>query len=75
MLTPCTDGSVPVSYAWRQDFIETFLRRDAARFGISLPPEGLRRFWPMLAHLHGSASPTLAATRGLPSRGRKAGTS
>ncbi|MDD2708712.1 MAG: ATP-binding protein [Verrucomicrobiae bacterium] len=41
------------SYAWRQDFIETFLIRDAARFGISLPPEGLRRFWTMLAHLHG----------------------
>ena len=41
------------SYAWRQDFVETFLSRDAARFGISLPPEGLRRFWTMLAHLHG----------------------
>ena len=41
------------SYAWRQDFIETFLSRDAARFGISLAPEGLRRFWTMLAHLHG----------------------
>ena len=32
------------SYAWRQDFIETFLSRDAARFGITLPPEQLRRF-------------------------------
>ena len=41
------------SYAWRQDFIETFLSRDAARFGITLQPEGLRRFWTMLAHLHG----------------------
>lgn len=41
------------SYAWRQDFIETFLTRDAARFGITLPPEVLRRFWTMLAHLHG----------------------
>ena len=41
------------SYAWRQDFIETFLTRDAAGFGITLPPEGLRRFWTMLAHLHG----------------------
>ena len=46
-------GNDAVSYAWRQDFIETFLSRDAARFGISLPPEGLRRFWTMLAHLHG----------------------
>ena len=43
------------SHAWRQDFIETFLSRDAARFGIALPPEGLRRFWTMLAHLHGGA--------------------
>ena len=41
------------SYHWRQDFIETFLSRDAARFGIRLPPEELRRFWSMLAHLHG----------------------
>ncbi|MBM4089317.1 MAG: ATP-binding protein [Planctomycetes bacterium] len=46
-------GDDAASYAWRQDFIETFLSRDAARFGISLPPEGLRRFWTMLAHLHG----------------------
>ena len=45
----------PQSYAWRQDFIDTFLTRDAARFGISLPPEGLRRFWTMLAHLHGGS--------------------
>ena len=43
------------SYAWRQDFIETFLSRDAARFGIALAPEGLRRFWTMLAHLHGGS--------------------
>ena len=42
------------SYAWRQDFIETFLSRDAAQFGIRLAPEGLRRFWTMLAHLQGS---------------------
>lgn len=41
------------SYAWRQDFIDTFLSRDAAGFGISLPPEQLRRFWTMIAHLHG----------------------
>ena len=40
------------SYRWRQDFIETFLSRDAAGFGISLPSEQLRRFWTMLAHVH-----------------------
>ena len=41
------------SHAWREDFIETFLSRDAARFGIGLPPEQIRRFWTMVAHLHG----------------------
>lgn len=41
------------SYAWRQDFIETFLSRDAAKFGVTLPPEQLRRFWTMIAHVHG----------------------
>jgi hypothetical protein len=46
-------ASDAASYAWRQEFIETFLSRDAARFGITLPPEGLRRCWTMLAHLHG----------------------
>ena len=42
----------PTSYQWRQDFIETFLTRDAAGFGIALGPEQLRRFWTMLAHTH-----------------------
>ncbi|MCY2995333.1 MAG: ATP-binding protein [Planctomycetota bacterium] len=51
------------SYAWRQDFIETFLSRDAARFGITLPPEQLRRFWTMLAHLHGGVLHTAELAR------------
>jgi hypothetical protein len=51
------------SYAWRQDFIETFLTRDAAGFGITLPPEGLRRFWTMLAHLHGGTLNTAELAR------------
>ena len=53
------------SYAWRQDFIETFLSRDASRFGITLPPEGLRRFWTMLAHLHGGPLNAAELGRGL----------
>lgn len=53
------------SYAWRQAFIETFLSRDAARFGISLAPEGLRRFWTMLAHLHGGTLNTAELGRAL----------
>ena len=47
------------SYAWRQDFIETFLSRDAARFGITLPPEQLRRFSTDRGR---AAGPTFAAT-------------
>ena len=47
-------GDDATSYAWRQDFIETFLSRDAARFGVTLPPSLLRRFWTMLAHGHGA---------------------
>jgi predicted AAA+ superfamily ATPase len=53
------------SYAWRQDFIEAFLSRDAARFGISLPPEALRRFWTMLAHVHGGPLNAAALGRAL----------
>jgi predicted nucleotidyltransferase len=41
---------------WRQNFIDTFLTRDASRLGINLAPEELRRFWTMLAHLHGGLS-------------------
>lgn len=41
------------SYAWRQDFVDTFLSRDASQFGIRMPPAALRRFWTMLAHGHG----------------------
>lgn len=46
-------GDDAASFAWRQDFIDTFLTRDAAQFGIQLAPEGLLRFWTMIAHLHG----------------------
>ncbi len=53
------------SYAWRQDFIETFLSRDAARFGISLPPEQLRRFWTMLAHCQGGPLNASDLARGI----------
>jgi hypothetical protein len=53
------------SFAWRQDFIETFLTRDAARLGVTLPPEQLRRFWTMLAHLHGSVLNTAELARAL----------
>jgi predicted AAA+ superfamily ATPase len=42
------------SYAWRQDFIRTFLQRRLAGNGRArVPAETLRRFWQMLAHLQG----------------------
>jgi uncharacterized protein len=41
------------SYAWRQDFIRTFLRRDLPDMGVRVAAETLRRFWQMLGHLQG----------------------
>jgi predicted AAA+ superfamily ATPase len=41
------------SLAWREGFIRTFLERDIPQLGISIPATAMRRFWTMLAHLHG----------------------
>ncbi len=41
------------SYAWRNDFIRTFLEKDIPQLGIAIPSQSLRRFWIMLAHYHG----------------------
>lgn len=41
------------SYRWRDDFVHTFLARDLAALGISIPPATMERFWAMLAHYHG----------------------
>lgn len=41
------------SQEWRRQFIQTFLERDIPSLGLTLPPQQLRRFWVMLAHLHG----------------------
>lgn len=41
------------SFAWRGDFIKTFLERDMRRFGIQVQAMALRRLWNMLAHYHG----------------------
>jgi predicted AAA+ superfamily ATPase len=55
-------GGLPLSYlaetdedsaAWRDNFISTFLERDLRSFGIESSPVQLRRFWTMLAHMHG----------------------
>jgi predicted AAA+ superfamily ATPase len=41
------------SYAWRQDFLRTFVERDLPQLGIGVSPTTIRRFWTMLAHYHG----------------------
>ena len=41
------------SGTWRRHFIRTYLARDIPQFGPRVPAETLRRFWVMLAHLHG----------------------
>ena len=41
------------SLAWRESFIVTHMERDIPAFGIRVPGTTLRRFWQMLAHLHG----------------------
>lgn len=46
-------GSEEDSLAWREGFIRTFLERDIPQLGISIPASAMRRFWTMLAHLHG----------------------
>ena len=41
------------SFRWREAFIQTYLERDLPQLGIRVPSTQLRRFWTMLAHLHG----------------------
>jgi predicted AAA+ superfamily ATPase len=55
-------GGYPSSYLaetddaalqWRQTFIQTYLERDIPLLGLRIPAGQLRRFWTMLAHVHG----------------------
>jgi uncharacterized protein len=43
----------PAAHAWLEDYIATFLERDLANLGVRTPATTMRRFWTMLAHLHG----------------------
>ena len=45
--------SDPDSFAWRKNFVQTFLERDIPQFGIGTAASMLFRFWSMLAHYHG----------------------
>jgi len=41
------------SFTWRETFIRTYLEMDIPQLGVHVPSMHLRRFWTMLAHLHG----------------------
>jgi hypothetical protein len=41
------------SFSWRLGFIQSYLERDVAAFGVKLPASTLLRFWTMVAHSHG----------------------
>ena len=55
-------GGMPVSYlsrtlkdsqSWRDNFIRSFLERDIPQMGFQFPSATVRRFWQMIAHVHG----------------------
>lgn len=41
------------SMIWRTNFISTFLEKDLALLGTSIPSPNMYRFWVMLSHYHG----------------------
>jgi predicted AAA+ superfamily ATPase len=44
------------SVSWRQNYIRTFLERDIAQLGFSIPARNLERLWTMLAHQQGQVT-------------------
>lgn len=41
------------AFAWQGSYVSTFLERDIPSFGLRVASTALRRFWMMLAHVHG----------------------
>lgn len=41
------------SVAWRKQFVQDVLERDLPQWGVRVPAVALRRFWIMVAHVHG----------------------
>lgn len=41
------------AFTWLDQYVSTFLERDIPFFGVRVPAPALRRFWLMLAHVHG----------------------
>jgi predicted AAA+ superfamily ATPase len=46
-------ASESASFAWRENFIRTFLEKDIPQLGIRVPAARLKRLWQMCAHFHG----------------------
>ncbi|MCB9800540.1 MAG: ATP-binding protein [Candidatus Omnitrophica bacterium] len=45
--------SLKDSHSWRENFIRTFIERDIPQMGFQFPSATIRRFWQMVAHVHG----------------------
>lgn len=63
-----TAGSDGDSWQWRDAFVRHFLNTDLpAALGLTLDPEQMRRYWRMIAHLHGQLfnASALAASLGV----------
>lgn len=46
-------GNDEEALTWREAFIRSYLEMDLPQLGIRVPSPQLRRFWTMLAHMHG----------------------
>jgi predicted AAA+ superfamily ATPase len=57
------------SWLWRDAFVRHFLHTDLPGLGINIEPELMRRFWRMVAHLHGQLfnASSIAASLGVSS--------
>jgi predicted AAA+ superfamily ATPase len=57
------------SWLWRDAFVRHFLHTDLPALGINVEPELMRRFWRMVAHLHGQLfnASSIAASLGVAS--------
>ena len=53
------------SFAFRRDFIRTYLERDVQQFGWQIPAETLERLWTMLAHGQSTSLNTSKLASGL----------
>jgi predicted AAA+ superfamily ATPase len=52
-------------FAWRNQFVQTFLERELPQYGLTIPARTLFRFWTMLAHYHGGVWNAAEAARSL----------